>query len=69
MLQRLPEYTFLATMSLTRTAKDSGAFIYSCNGVLSGIEVYGLSGDAPHFLPAPLTLRPLSSESPSVAGG
>jgi len=38
-----------------------GAFIYSCEGILSGIEVYGLSGDAPPFLPAPLSLRPLPS--------
>jgi len=28
-----------------------------------------VSGGAPHFLPAPLTLRPLSSESSSGAGG
>ena len=49
--------------------EHSGAFIYSCEGILSGIEVYGLSGDAPHFLPAPLTLRPLPSDSSSGAGG
>lgn len=40
-----------------------GAFIYSCEGILSGIEVYGLSSGAPSFLPAPLSLRPLPSDS------
>lgn len=36
----------------------SGAFIYSSAGILSGMEVYGLVGDAPHVLPAPEELRP-----------
>ena len=45
----------------------SGAFIYSCDGLLSGIEVYSLSGDAPHFLPAPSSLRPLASSNPPEA--
>lgn len=37
----------------------AGAFIYEQGGVLSGIEVYGLAGDAPSTLPAPEALTPL----------
>lgn len=36
---------------------ESGAFIYSCEGILSGLEVYGLAGDAPKELPRPDDLR------------
>ena len=36
---------------------QNGAFIYSCGGFLRGIEVYGLSGDAPLVLPRPEDLR------------
>ena len=35
----------------------SGAFIYSSDGVLCGLEVYGLAGDAPSELPQPEELR------------
>lgn len=38
---------------------QSGAFIYSSEGLLSGLEVYGLAGDAPRTLPRPEELRPL----------
>jgi hypothetical protein len=38
--------------------KPSGIFIYEMRGLLSGIEVYGLAGDAPKSLPAPEELRP-----------
>jgi hypothetical protein len=38
---------------------QSGAFIYSSEGLLSGIEVYGLAGDAPRALPRPEELRRL----------
>jgi hypothetical protein len=38
----------------------SGILIFSSGGVLSGVEVYGLGGDAPSFLPAPAELRPFS---------
>lgn len=39
---------------------QSGAFIYSSEGLLSGLEVYGLAGDAPRTLPRPEELKPLS---------
>jgi hypothetical protein len=37
----------------------AGAFIFECGGVLAGIEVYGLAGDAPSILPAPESLTPM----------
>jgi hypothetical protein len=40
---------------------QSGAFIYSSGGLLSGIEVYGLVGDAPPALPQPEDLRDFES--------
>jgi len=36
----------------------SGVFVYERAGVLSGLEVYGLAGDAPQTLPAIASLRP-----------
>ena len=35
----------------------SGIFVYQQSGVLSGIEVYGLAGDAPQTLPSIELLR------------
>ncbi len=37
----------------------SGAFIFASGGILSGIEVYGLAGEAPHVLPTIEELQPL----------
>ncbi|BAU49494.1 hypothetical protein SVA_2946 [Sulfurifustis variabilis] len=37
---------------------QAGVFIYSSEGLLSGLEVYGLAGDAPRTLPRPVELRP-----------
>jgi hypothetical protein len=36
----------------------SGIFVYEKDGILSGLEVYGLIGDAPKSLPEPEVLRP-----------
>jgi hypothetical protein len=36
----------------------AGAFIFERAGVLAGIEVYGMAGDAPRTLPDPTELRP-----------
>jgi len=36
----------------------SGAFIFESGGLLSGLEVYGLAGDAPAVLPSIEDLRP-----------
>ena len=35
----------------------SGIFVYESGGIMSGLEVYGLSGDAPKSLPRPEELR------------
>src|SRR6476661_741905 len=38
----------------------AGIFIYECQGVLSGIEVYGMAAlEAPKSLPMPEDLRPI----------
>ena len=42
----------------------SGIFIFECNGILSGIEVYGFANDAPKVLPAPEMLRPANFPPP-----
>ena len=39
--------------------KLSGIFVYETNGILSGLEVYGLAGEAPMSLPEPEALRPV----------
>jgi hypothetical protein len=36
----------------------SGVFVYEQTGVLSGLEVYGLAGEAPKTLPSIASLRP-----------
>ena len=41
----------------------SGIFVFEQAGVLAGLEVYGLAGDAPKMLPSPDSLRPPSDET------
>ena len=45
----------------------SGAFIFARDGVLAGLEVYGLAGDAPRVLPTPDMLRPMDTPHPAPA--
>jgi len=40
----------------------AGAFVFEQNGVLAGLEVYGLAGDAPKDLPHSSALRPFETE-------
>ena len=48
--------------------QTSGVFIYAYDGVLSGIEVTGYSGDIPKVLPAPESLHPVdAAEDPGRA--
>ena len=35
----------------------AGAFIFESGGILSGVELYGLAGDAPKCIPSPKDLR------------
>jgi hypothetical protein len=39
----------------------SGIFVFERNGILAGVEVYGLAGDAPKSLPSPESLRPFNT--------
>ena len=41
----------------------SGAFIFESGGLLGGIEVYGLAGDAPTVLPVAGDLRTMDSRA------
>jgi len=41
----------------------SGIFIFKSNGVLGGLEVYGLAGDAPKTLPSQEALRPFQTNT------
>jgi hypothetical protein len=41
----------------------SGVFVFEKNGILSGLEVYGLVGDAPSTLREPESLRPFSESA------
>ena len=41
----------------------SGIFVFEQSGVLAGLEVYGLAGDAPKTLPSPDSLRPFADET------
>jgi len=41
----------------------SGIFVWEQGGVLAGLEVYGLAGDAPESLPSPHSLRPLADQT------
>jgi len=40
----------------------AGVFVFEQNGVLAGLEVYGLAGDAPKELPHSSALRPFEAE-------
>ncbi len=44
----------------------SGIILFAQSGILSGIEVYGLSGEVPQSLPTPEQLRPFSTGSTSL---
>jgi hypothetical protein len=51
---------------LMGTEEDlSGVFVFEKSGVLAGLEVYGLTGDAPKTLPSTDSLRPFSAATPS----
>jgi hypothetical protein len=50
-LRRLADFIFGSDENL------SGIFVFEQNGVLAGLEVYGIGGDAPKTLPLPDLLR------------
>jgi hypothetical protein len=53
----------LGEFSFAHEDDVSAIFIYEADGVLGGLEVYGLSGDAPKVLPAPEMLEPMEAVS------
>jgi hypothetical protein len=40
----------------------SGVFVFEKSGVLAGLEVYGLAGEAPKTLPLPESSRPFPKQ-------
>lgn len=48
----------IADFVFADSTDEYGAFVFSIDGVLAGLEVYGGSGEAPKFLPQPSALRP-----------
>jgi hypothetical protein len=50
----------LADFLFGTESDPSGIFVFEQGGVLSGLEVYGLAGDAPRTLPSPSSLRTFS---------
>ena len=50
--------TPIADFVFTRDAEEYGAFVFEIDGMLAGLEVFGLSGDAPKFLPESFELKP-----------
>ena len=45
--------------------ETAGIFIFSSDGLLSGIEVYGLGGDVPRVLPHEDVLRRFGAVTPT----
>jgi hypothetical protein len=43
-----------------------GVFIFESGQILSGIEVYGLAGDAPRSLPSPTELRTIEQHNSGI---
>jgi hypothetical protein len=45
----------------------NGIFVFEQSGVLAGLEVYGLAGDAPKTLPSSDSLRPFGNATPCAS--
>ncbi len=59
-LRLLADFVFGSSQEL------SGIFVFEQSGVLAGLEVYGLAGEAPNTLPRPDSLRPFADENPDA---
>lgn len=57
-LEAPPEVNILGDYMVGDGDAMFGIFIFQSEGVLSGVEVYGLAADPPHVLPEPEELRP-----------
>ena len=58
-----PGAHILGEFMIDRGDHPSGIFIFSSGGLLGGIEVYGLAGDAPSVLPRPESLSAFESDT------
>jgi hypothetical protein len=58
-----PGVRILGDFLISRGDHPNGIFIFSSDGLLRGIEVYGLAGDAPPVLPRPESLSPWESDA------
>ena len=58
-----PGVTVLGDFLFGAEESLAGVFIYESGGTLSGVEIYGLAGEAPHQLPDPSELRPMDVSS------
>ena len=54
-----PGVTILSDYVFGSEENMAGVFIFSSGGILKGLEVYGLAGDAPARLPEPSELVPM----------
>lgn len=59
-----PGIRILGDFLIDRGDHPSGIFIFSSGGLLRGIEVYGMAGDAPSALPLPENLSAFESDTP-----
>lgn len=63
-----PGVRILGDFLINPADRPSGIFIFSSGGLLRGIEVYGMAGDAPSVLPRPESLSPWESDVRSPDG-
>jgi hypothetical protein len=49
-----------ASIYFGAAGSESGIFVFASGGILSGVEVFGLDGEASSVLPEPWELRPWS---------
>jgi hypothetical protein len=56
----------LADFVFGEGAELSGLSVFEQAGVLAGLEVYGMAGDAPKTLPSPEALHPFSDRNDDV---
>jgi hypothetical protein len=67
-----PGVNILGDFMVGEGQESFGVFIFQSEGILSGVEVYGLGADAPPTLPEPQQLRPFeaaASPLPANEGG
>ena len=55
----------LADFLIGKDGMSGGLFVFEQNGILAGLEVYGLAEDAPKTLPSTESLRPFGNEATS----